>query len=122
MATTPDDGDRMARSHATSRAPAVDGVALQAIGPFHLRNVRSGKCLTVQNASQANGALTLQFTCANDATPPHNDDWYLEDLNPNDPYYHIVNRHSGKCLTIQNAGTANNALARPVQRAMADRG
>jgi hypothetical protein len=26
-------------------------------------------------------------------------------------YYHIVNRHSGKCLTIQNASTANTAQA-----------
>lgn len=25
--------------------------------------------------------------------------------------WHVVNRHSGRCLTVQNASTANNAYA-----------
>ena len=79
------------------------------LGPYHIENVRSGKCAAIQNAGTANNALALQFTC--DTVAPHNDDWYFDEIAPGSIYYHVVNRHSGKCLAIQNAGTADNNRA-----------
>jgi hypothetical protein len=76
---------------------------------FHIVNSHSGMCLTIQGASTAQDALAIQFPC--DFSPPYNEEWYFEDLSTADPFYHIVNRHSGMCLTIQGASTAQDALA-----------
>jgi hypothetical protein len=71
--------------------------------PYWLFNANSGKCLTVQGASKAESARTLQFTC--DSNTPFNEEWFL-DAN-GDGTYKIVNNHSGKCLTVQSASLAN---------------
>lgn len=72
-----------------------------------LRNRNSAKCLAVQNASRSNTAPTLQYTCDN--TAPFNERWEIVGVRPGDPYVHIVNRHSGKCLTIRGATVVNSA-------------
>jgi Ricin-type beta-trefoil lectin domain len=82
---------------------------LRRLRPFRLVNRHSGKCLTIQNASTENDALAIQFTC--DSSAPFNERWFLDDLSPSDPYYHLVNNHSNRCLTIQNASTATDARA-----------
>lgn len=87
------------RTGSPTRAAAADD------GPYWLFNANSGKCLTVQNASLANNAPTLQFTCAGGA--PFNEDWFLD--SNDDGTYQIVNGHSGKCLTVQNASLLNEA-------------
>lgn len=78
-------------------------------GPWHLVNRHSGRCLTIRNISTANNAEAVQWDC--EYTAPFNEDWFLDDLSPADPYFHIVNSHSGKCLTIRNVSTANDAPA-----------
>ncbi len=87
----------------------ADARALAALGPYHLDSVPSGKCAAIQNASKFDNARALLFTCDNSS--PLNDYWYFEDLSANDDYYHIVNEHSDRCLTVQNASKNNNALA-----------
>ncbi|GAA1617354.1 RICIN domain-containing protein [Actinoplanes couchii] len=88
-------------------AAGETGALAARLGPFHLWNVNSGRCIAIQNASTAQNAFALQFTCDN--TEPHNDDWYFDEVTAGGIYYHLVNRHSGKCLAVQNAGTADNA-------------
>jgi hypothetical protein len=101
-----DDTQRQAR--AATPGPAVENsLAGPLYGPYHIENVRSGLCLTIQGASTATNALALQYTC--NTTAPYNEDWWLEDLSPGDNWYHFVNGHSGLCLTVQGASTANNA-------------
>ncbi len=78
-------------------------------GPWHLVNIHSEKCLTVSGASTANNAGAVQYTC--DFLSPHNEDWYLEDVYGSGDYWHIINAHSGKCLTVSGASLANNAGA-----------
>lgn len=79
-------------------------------GPYWMFNANSGKCLTVQNASVSNGAAAVQYTCDNVA--PFNERWEFVDLgtHPADHWYHIRNAHSGLCLTIHGASTANGAF------------
>ncbi|MFI9570782.1 RICIN domain-containing protein [Microbispora rosea] len=77
------------------------------IGPFHVVNGHSNKCLTVLGAGGAENTSAVQFTC--DKTYPFNEDWYLEDLSAFNKYFHIRNQHSGKCLTVLGASKAENA-------------
>ena len=64
----------------------------------------SGKALSVQSASTANGADVHQWTYSS-ATP--NDEWSLVDLG--NGYHRVVNRLSGKVLSVAGASTANGA-------------
>ena len=66
-------------------------------------NQNSGKCADVLEASTANAAEIIQYTCTGAA----NQQWELRDLG--NGYYNIVARHSGKCLDVNNASTADNA-------------
>ncbi|GIH08266.1 hypothetical protein Rhe02_63330 [Rhizocola hellebori] len=78
-------------------------------GPWHFINRHSDKCLTVSGASVANNAGAVQYTC--DYSAPHNEDWYFEDVYGTGNWWHVINAHSGKCLTISGASGANNAGA-----------
>ncbi|MGR6921888.1 RICIN domain-containing protein [[Actinomadura] parvosata] len=66
-------------------------------------NQNSGKCADVLQASTANAAEIVQYTC----TGATNQQWQLRDLG--NGYHNIVAQHSGKCLDVNNASTANNA-------------
>jgi hypothetical protein len=74
---------------------------------YWFQNQNSHKCMTVQNASTANNALILQYTCANQG----NEEWGVGTWGTigGFTYYQIVNVNSGKCLTVQNNGTANGS-------------
>ncbi|RZU74916.1 ricin-type beta-trefoil lectin protein [Micromonospora kangleipakensis] len=78
-------------------------------GPYHIINQHSNKCLTIYTASTANNANAVQYTC--DFSYPFNEEWYLEDVYGDQTAWHLRNAHSGKCLTIYTASTANNATA-----------
>jgi hypothetical protein len=82
--------------------PAQAAVTAATGIPITIEN--SGKCLNVANASTANSAKVVQYTCVASAT---NDKWVVVPKG-NDLYW-IQNVGSGKCLTVQNASTANNA-------------
>ncbi|MGH4031182.1 RICIN domain-containing protein [Actinomycetota bacterium Odt1-20B] len=76
------------------RAPAAGG-------PEQVRyviNKESGKCLTVQGASKANGAVANQYRCVGAA----NQKWHLESTggDPSGASVVLRNRNSGKCLTV----------------------
>jgi hypothetical protein len=40
---------------------------------------------------------------------PYTENWLPIDLSPNDDWVHLVNEHTGKCLTVYNASTVVNA-------------
>ena len=72
-----------------------------------IRNVTSQKCLTVKNASTENNYPILQFDC----NLGYNQQWLPEPTYPDgvSDFYQLRNRHSGRCLTVKNASTANGA-------------
>ena len=74
---------------------------------LNIRNSFSRKCLTVLNASMADNAPVIQFTCK----PEANEEWQTEYRLRRDgrDYYRLKNRKSGKCLTVQNASVAAGA-------------
>jgi hypothetical protein len=63
----------------------------------------SGKCADVVNASTADGAELVQFTCGSGT----NQRWTVVD--DGDGYVHLVARHSGKCLDVNSSSTADGA-------------
>ena len=87
---------------------ALPSDAPNAVGPVHVINEYSQKCLNVWNASIDNYAAIIQYTC--ESSVP-NDAWWFQWVNESDdsPYY-LVNDYSGKCLNVWNASTANYAL------------
>jgi hypothetical protein len=75
-------------------------------GGYQIRNLQTNKCLAVLNASTAQNAAVIQYTC----NQTSNSLWRsvaAGSANGYD-YYEIQNVHSNKCLTVKNAGTANN--------------
>ncbi|GGN62322.1 hypothetical protein GCM10010112_20360 [Actinoplanes lobatus] len=78
---------------------------------WNIKNGSSGKCLTVKGASTENSAAVIQYTCNNG----DNEEWYTEytgiyvEWGWRADYYRIINRKSGKCLTVKNASTSNSA-------------
>ena len=75
-------------------------------GPYYqIRNQLSGKCLGIDRASTANGALAIQATC----TGAYNQAWHEESLSIGS--VQLRNRNSSKCLGISAGSTANGALA-----------
>ena len=73
-------------------------------GYYRLMARHSGKAVTVQSASTANGANVFQWTYGGSTA---NDEWELRSIGSG--YYRVINRHSGKDLTVQGASTANAA-------------
>ena len=78
-------------------------------GPIYMYwivNQNSVKCLNVDNASLADRAPVIQWTCQTTFT---NDQWYfLPAPAPVDAVW-IINRHSRKCLNVNNASVADRA-------------
>jgi hypothetical protein len=79
-------------------------------GYVQIRNRKSGKCLTVRNASMDDNELVIQFRCEGAGT---NADWFpqyvTEDQDTGEDFYRLINRHSRRCLTVQNASSNNGA-------------
>ncbi|WFB05764.1 RICIN domain-containing protein [Streptomyces sp. LX-29] len=76
-------------------------------GTYRIVAAHSGKCLDVAGAGTANGTNVFQWDCLSDTQ--RNQRWYLTDEAwQNGRYtYNIVAAHSGKCLDVAGAGTAN---------------
>jgi hypothetical protein len=66
----------------------------------------SGKCLDVNSASTADGAVVQQWSC-NGGT---NQQWQLQDVGGG--YFQVIARHSGKCLDVVSASTADGAAVK----------
>ncbi|MEU4220616.1 RICIN domain-containing protein [Actinoplanes sp. NPDC026623] len=73
---------------------------------FWITSTRSVKCLTVADASTADGAPLTQQGCDEAA---YNQYWTF--IHVEGDYYLLAVRHSAKCLTIANAGVADWTLA-----------
>ncbi|MFI7705020.1 RICIN domain-containing protein [Nonomuraea sp. NPDC049480] len=63
----------------------------------------SGKCADVRNASTANLAPVIQYTCGSGT----NQQWRIQSVSGG--YVQIVTRHSGKCLDVDGVSTADGA-------------
>lgn len=77
-------------------------------GFVEIKNVKSGKCLTVQNASLENNAAIIQYAC----TGTNNAQWRPSPAYDGSKwdYYFLENRRSGKCISVRNASVENGAL------------
>jgi len=78
-------------------------------GYAKIRNQNSGLCINVSGGSTANGAAIIQWGCN---FWSGNDEWkgtlvYTDQFGID--YYQLKARHSGKCLVVQNASTAQGA-------------
>jgi ricin-type beta-trefoil lectin protein len=73
-------------------------------GYANIWNRQTGKCLTVQNASTANNATVIQYSC----NTGDNEEW--AEYRDHSGIIRFVNRKSQRCLTIKYASTANGAL------------
>jgi galactose oxidase len=62
----------------------------------------SGKCMTVLNASMAQGTGIIQNNC----TAANNEQWILK---PYDDAYQIIVKHSGQCLNVAGATQTDGA-------------
>lgn len=71
-----------------------------------LQNVRTKKCLEIENSSGSNGARAQQWSCNGQAGAR----WEFEDVGGG--YFQLVN-DSGKCLEVADSRTDNGA---PVQQ------
>jgi hypothetical protein len=67
------------------------------------------KCINDPNNSTVDGTQMIIYHCVLPSTS--NEEWYFQevDLVGGVTYYWIWSGKSGKCLTVQNASTANNA-------------
>ena len=63
----------------------------------------SGKCADVADASTADNAEAVQYTCGSGL----NQQWWLKDLGTG--YVQIEARHSAKCLDVASASTSDSA-------------
>ncbi len=70
----------------------------------YVRNVHSGKCLTVHGGSKADNARVDQYTCVGAANQRWSFEW------TGGLTYNLRNINSGKCLTVHGGGTANGAV------------
>jgi hypothetical protein len=61
----------------------------------------SGKCLDVADASTADNARVVQYTCGTGT----NQQWQVQDAGGG--YFRLVARHSGRCLDVISGGTAD---------------
>ena len=72
-------------------------------GYYEIHPRHSGGCLDVYNASGANGASVVQWSC----TGGSNQQWKLVNLGTG--FYELHPRHSNACADINLASTANGA-------------
>jgi hypothetical protein len=82
-------------------------LSLQALSPgvYRLRYKHSGKCIDVQNASTASGALVEQRTCS---TARNSQKLTLSTLSGTVPATRVLRfQHSNLCLLVKNQATAN---------------
>lgn len=56
------------------------------------------------SASTANGANIIQYTCGSG----HNQQWQWQAV-AGTSYFHLVARHSGRCLEVVDSGTGDGA-------------
>ncbi|KPI02595.1 Ricin B lectin [Actinobacteria bacterium OK074] len=68
---------------------------------YEIKNLNSGMCLAMPNASTANGTQAVQWPCSGDS----------EQIWIQDSSYRLRNLHSDKCLAIPNSSTANGTEA-----------
>ncbi|MWA11449.1 RICIN domain-containing protein [Streptomyces sp. BA2] len=74
-------------------------------GPRYSLTARhSGKCLDVSDASSADGAAVVQYSCDGGL----NQQWRLEDAG--DGYVRVLAQHSGKCLDVADEATGDGAF------------
>lgn len=78
-------------------------------GPFHIINQNSNKCLTINENRRDNNTRAVQRAC--DDVSPFTEEWYQVSAGLHINAVHLVNADTGKCLTMQGASTANNAMA-----------
>lgn len=73
-------------------------------GPWQTLTARhSGKCADISDASLADNAAAIQWSCNRGL----NQQWWLKDAGGG--YHQIVSRNSGRCLDVTAASTANGA-------------
>lgn len=72
-------------------------------GKYRIKNLASGKCLDVPNASSANGQSVQQWDCNGNVQQL----WRVEDAGGG--WYHIRSDASGKCLDVRGASRDNGA-------------
>jgi hypothetical protein len=75
---------------------------------WKISNVQTARCLTVSGASNSDNAAIVQWDCTNNG----NETWQTRGPfihNSVGDYDELVNTQSGKCITVQNGSTANNA-------------
>jgi hypothetical protein len=73
-------------------------------GYYKILARHSGKAVTVESASTANGANVFQWTYGGSNT---NDEWEVRSIGGG--YFRVINRNSGKDLVVQSASTAEGA-------------
>lgn len=93
----------------TAAMPAAGAVTgdrspTHAVFTANLINRHSNLCLSVNGASNDDGAGVLQWSCG----PEDNQQWNLAATSGG--YYRIRAVNSGKCLSVANASTGNGAL------------
>jgi hypothetical protein len=73
---------------------------------YLVRNVQSGKCLNIADASLADGASVIQYTCGAQWT----NEWFRLRGDTDAPdYYKLANYNSQKCINVADGSTANHA-------------
>lgn len=71
---------------------------------YEVRNAYSGKCMNVEQASQANGAHVIQYSCAGSYW---NNQWAIAPVGSG--WYWMYPRHSTGCLNVAGGSLNNNA-------------
>jgi hypothetical protein len=73
-----------------------------------IKNAKSGRCIGVDGASTANGALIKQFTCAG-STVPNNQIWDQQSIPGWGGFYRFRNSKSGLCMGVDGASVSSGA-------------
>jgi hypothetical protein len=85
---------------ASAQPQAASAIGTSAVTYDLIRNVNSGKCLDVADASRDNKAAIAQYTC--DASKSHQQ-WTLEQVGDGSGAVRIKVAHSGKCVDVWDA-------------------
>ena len=78
-------------------------------GTYELVATNSGKCVTVVGVSTVNNAGIVQFTCSTGPSAGKGDRWRPRPV-PGTNRVQLVAEHSGKCLHVVGASTADDAV------------
>ncbi|MDQ3477386.1 MAG: RICIN domain-containing protein [Actinomycetota bacterium] len=105
--TAADDGAYIQQwtcNRGVTQAFVLEPVAIAPLGQyFRLLNQNSGKCLDVEYASTADGAVVQQLTCTG-----ADNQTFSRGAQPGGGY-RLVAKHSGKCLDVGSGSTADGA-------------